>query len=69
MSYIPITTTRPDWWAIHQQALHLLRDFDALQRIRPYLVPSNLAYRRLEREQARIEVALETRRRQARAGQ
>lgn len=50
---------RPEWWAIHQQALQLFRDFDALQRVRPYLVPSGLAYQRLEREQAQIKAAIE----------
>jgi hypothetical protein len=61
------TSSRSDWWAIHQQALRLFRDFDALQQVRPYLVPSSLASRRLEREQARIETAIETLRRHARA--
>lgn len=59
-SDLSITTTRLDWWAIHQQVLHILRDFDALQKIRPHLAPSSLAYRRLEREQARIGAAIGT---------
>ncbi len=60
---------RPAWWATHQQAVHLFRDFDALQRVRRLLLPNSLAYRRLEREQASIEAAIEALRRQARAGQ
>lgn len=35
-------------------------------RVRPYLVPNSLAYRRVEHEQARIEAAIETLRRSAR---
>lgn len=57
---------QPVWRSIHQQALQLFRNFDALQRVRPYLVPSSLAYKRLEREQARIEAAIELLRRSAR---
>lgn len=49
--------SRPAWWNIHQQALQL-RDLDALQRVRTYLLPDTLAWRRLEREQAAIEVAI-----------
>jgi hypothetical protein len=49
---------RPAWWAVHQQALRLFRDLDALQRVRPYLLPGTLAWRRLEREQAAIEAAI-----------
>lgn len=65
MSHVTRSSSRPEWWAIHQQALQLFRDFDALQRVRPYLVPSSLAYQRLEREQARIEAAIEALRRAA----
>jgi hypothetical protein len=43
---------------VHQQALQLFRDLDALQRVRPYLLPGTLAWRRLEREQAAIEAAI-----------
>jgi hypothetical protein len=67
MSSVEYLPSHPEWWAIHQQALQLFRDFDALQRVRPYLVPSSLAYRRLEREQAEIESAIEALRRSARA--
>lgn len=66
MRLVALSSPRPEWWAIHQQALQLFRDFDALQRLRPYLVPSSLAYQRLEREQARIEAAIEALRRSAR---
>jgi hypothetical protein len=66
MSHVTRSSSRPEWWDIHQQALQLFRDFDALQRICPYLVPSSLAYQRLEREQARIEAAIELLRRSAR---
>ncbi len=69
MRHATLSPPHPKWWTIHQQALQLFRDFDALQRVRPYLVPSSLAYRRLEREQARIEAAIEALRRQARAEQ
>ena len=66
MSLVALSSPRPEWWAIHQQALQLFRDYDALQRVRPYLVPSNLAYQRLEREQAQIEADIESLRRYAR---
>ncbi len=60
MSLVALFSPRPEWWAIHQQAFQMFRDYDALQRVRPYLVPSSLAYQRLEREQARIEAAIES---------
>jgi hypothetical protein len=66
MSRRALPSPHPEWWAIHQQALRLFRDFDALQRVRPYLIPSSLAYQRLEHEQAQIEAAIEALRRVAR---
>jgi hypothetical protein len=66
VSRVVLSSPRPEWWTSHQQALQLFRNFDALQRVRPYLVPSSLAYRRLEREQARIGAAIEALRRSAR---
>lgn len=58
---------QPVWWGIHQQALQLFRDLDALQRVRPLLVPSSLAWWRLDREQATLEKAIEALRQQAQA--
>ncbi len=69
MRLVALSSPRPEWWAIHQQALQLFRDLDALQRVRPYLVPGSLAYRRLEREQAEIERAIEALRHSARLRQ
>jgi hypothetical protein len=43
----------------HQQALRLFRALDALLRVRPYLQLGTLAWRRLDREQAQIEAAIE----------
>jgi hypothetical protein len=59
VSHVARSSSRSGWWAIHQQALQLFRDLDALERVRPYLVPGSLAYWRLEREQAEIESAIE----------
>lgn len=58
---------QPVWWGIHQQALQLFRDLDALQRVRPLLVPSSLAWWRLDREQATLEKAIEALCQQAQA--
>ena len=54
---------RPAWWELHQQALQLFRALDALQRVRPYLQPGTQAWRRLDREQAALEDAIENLRR------
>lgn len=35
MRLIALYSPCPERWAIHQQALQLFRDFDALQRVRP----------------------------------
>ncbi len=59
----------PAWWATHQQALHLFRALDALLRMRPYLLPGTLAWRRLERDQAQIEAAIEALREHRPVGQ
>ena len=69
MSHTECSSSRPGWWAFHQQALQLFRAIDALQRVCPYLVSGSLAYRRLEREQAEIESAIEALRRSARLRQ
>ena len=58
MRHASLPSSRPAWWAIHQQALQLFCALDALQRVRPYLLPGTLAWRRLEREQAALEVAI-----------
>lgn len=69
MSYAAVQDTQPERWAAHQQLVQLLRDLDTAGRVRPYLVPSSLAYQRIEREQARIEAIIESVRRQGRAGE
>ena len=66
MSQITLTT-RSEWWDTQQRLIQLFRDFDAQQPLLHYLVPSSLAYQRLEREQAKIAAAIETARRQRNA--
>ena len=60
-------TARPEWWETQQRLIQLFRDFDAQQRLLHYLVPSSLAYQRLEREQAKTAAAIETTRQQRQA--
>ncbi len=60
-------TARPEWWETHQRLIQLFRDFDAQQRLLRYLVPSSLAYQRLEQEQAKTAAAIETARQQRNA--
>lgn len=63
MSQITLTT-RSEWWETQQRLIQLFRDFDAQQSLLRYLVPSSLAYKRLEREQAQTAAAIEKARRQ-----
>ena len=58
---------RSEWWETQQRLIQLFRDFDTQQRLLRYLVPSSLAYQRLEREQAKTAAAIETARRQRNA--
>lgn len=67
MSQIPLTVTRSEWWETQQRLIQLFRDFDAQQSLLRYLVPSSLAYKRLEREQAQTAAAIEKARRQRNA--
>ena len=60
MGYDAGSPSYPAWWSRHQQALRLFRALDALLRVRPYLQPGTLAWRRLERDQTQIEAAIET---------
>ena len=59
MEYDARSLSCPAWWTRHQQALRLFRALDALLRVRPYLQPGTLAWRRLDLEQAQIETAIE----------
>lgn len=58
MRQAAVPSPHPVWWTRHQQALQLFRDLDALQRVRPSLERGTLAWWRLDREQAAIEVAI-----------
>ncbi|HLV99098.1 MAG TPA: hypothetical protein VKT82_10525 [Ktedonobacterales bacterium] len=63
MRHPPRSFVHPAWWDSHQQALQLFRDLAALQRVRPCLERGTLAWRRLEREQAALEAAIDVLRR------
>ena len=67
MGYDARSTSYPAWWTRHQQALRLFRALDALQRVRPSLLLGTVAWRRLEREQAALETAIEVLRRSMRS--
>lgn len=58
MRHASLPSSRPAWWSLHQQALQLFRDLDALQRVRPSLLPGTLAWRQLDREQAVLDAAI-----------
>ena len=69
MGYDARSSSHPAWWTRHQQALRLFRALDALLRVRPSLLPGTLAWRRLERDQAQIEAAIEALRQHRSTGQ